>query len=88
MFTLSRHLKMHKNYNRWFVTFVERDLLLQYLVAKTLVRGASDHILKVVDTYKNSFFSEKVEKSWLKICRCGVIYAVFYTKSLGFPITH
>ena len=52
---------MHKTYNRWFVTLLERDLLIQYLVVKTLVHGASDHILKVVDTYKIVFFLKRLK---------------------------
>ena len=35
-----------------FVTLLERDLLILNLHAKTFLRGAFGHILKVVDTYK------------------------------------
>ena len=33
-----------------FVTLLEKDLLIQYLHAKTFLHGAFDHILKVVYT--------------------------------------
>ena len=91
-----------------FVTLLERDLLIQYLHAKTFLHGACDHIIKVVDTYiKKKKFEVVIEdlQVWgfllyliTKLIKPGnsyilsmhqvVICAVFYTKSLGFPITH
>ena len=55
-----------------FVTLLERDLLIQYLHAKTFLHEAFDKIFKVVDTFLKKILKDKTIVA--KDCNCGVSY--------------